>query len=366
MLSQSRKATQSSTTASMEREDPPPYKSSPDTAEQNEEQQGSWYGQLPCLPHFENIGCQRHKPKNSPICRAISQRPPQEPTPKPKSRLLELFRRKSPGDSCCDNASETTTTIEDRTLPLFHSHLPEDPHSLKSLAPLHPTMPYHLAFYHLDCVRRTLEAKGPVAAAFIPELSCDGTGRFNRDGVEYTWSSEIYFKDGTFLQKQEIQYTISRNDCCRDMKFNQCPHLPLEIGEPWFSDDKDGSLIANCRLAYTSSSQEWNSTQGRLAEIEMCRTCHSDTEHVLELIGGKLHIRSTCYRDLGGGQDRHQSKWTSLLTGKSRSQRQLETGPDQVYGKVWRTAKELDRPGLHVVIHHDMNGKEYDPGLGWL
>lgn len=366
MRSQSGKATRPSTSTSMEREDPPPYSRSPDSAEQSGEQQESWYGQLPCLPHFENIGCQKHKPKNSPLCRTISQRPPQEPTPKSRSRVLEWFRSKSPRDSCCNIESETTATIEEKTLPLFHSHLPEDPHSLKSLAPLHATMPYHLAFYHLDCVRRTLEFKGPFIAAFIPELSCGGTGRFNRDGVEYTWSSEIYFKDGTFLQKQEIHYTIGRYDCCRDIRFNQCPHLTFEISEPWFSDEKNGSLIANCQLTHTSSSQEYDSTQGRFAEIEMCRTCHSDHEQVLELIGGKLHIRSTCYRDLGGGQDQHQSKWTSLLTGDSRSQRQLDAGPEKVFGRVWRTAKGLDRPGLHVVIHHDRNGKEYDPGFGWL
>ncbi|KAI1495335.1 hypothetical protein F5X96DRAFT_664962 [Biscogniauxia mediterranea] len=54
-------------------------------------------------------------------------------------------------------------------------------------------MPYSLAIYHLDYIRRRLNPD--IKVVFIPEVSCSGTSRFRQDtdGLEHSWSSDVYF-----------------------------------------------------------------------------------------------------------------------------------------------------------------------------
>ncbi|KAI0126104.1 hypothetical protein BJ170DRAFT_460087 [Xylariales sp. AK1849] len=236
----------------------------------------------------------------------------------------------------------------------FYTKLPFDSHLVDTLAPIHPTMPYHLAFYHLDCIRR--QRGHNVRVAFIPELSCGGTSNFYHNGPEYTWSSEIYFHKESFLQKQEISCMIDEKSNCRTLEFTECPHITFRIEAPRF-EDNDGFAVVQTRLTIpppvygpkrNSGPTWWTSKIGRFARLNGCRRCHSDHELTLELVGRQLYIRNTCYRELGAATDRSMPKWISLLTGTGIVRR-----PDDytVYARVWQTAQELYRPNIPLITH---------------
>ncbi|KAK3934919.1 hypothetical protein QBC46DRAFT_398640 [Diplogelasinospora grovesii] len=223
-------------------------------------------------------------------------------------------------------------------------------------------MPYHLAFYHLDCIRRQFRAGLDLAkaATFIPELSCSGTSSFDQNGRhEYSWSSDVYFDKGTFLQKQEIRCVMERGGSYpSEIRLTCCPHDTLILSSLSYGEE-NGFLLARMWVGRSSMIQVgfpwracpgwWCSKEGRHAGIIVCATCHSDAESTIELLGNQVHVRFTCYRDLGPATNRYVPRWTALLTGKGMSYR--SHNDYSLYARVWRTAQKLGRPDLHLITH---------------
>ncbi|KAI1177004.1 hypothetical protein F4777DRAFT_597012 [Nemania sp. FL0916] len=328
---------------------------------------GWWYGHLPCVCH-SNRGCCQHNPAALPIYHN-HHLPSNARSAHYYTRLLSWiwhsFQTFLQPEKTFHVASkplliDDESAKEAEPLPPFCSELPFDSQSVDTLAPSHPSMPYHLAIYHLDCVRRQLQPE--VEVAFIPELSCSGTSCFYPNGPSYTWSSEIYFQTGTFLQKQELHYIVHKSFSCRTLTFSLCPHVPLKITGPWFTED-NGFLTARALLRYPRKRFEedynfklWTSKMGRFARMSMCNTCHADGETTLELVGQQLHIRYTCYRDLGSATDRSTPQWRSLLTGQGVINRHMSFA---LCKRVWQTAQQLGRPNLHLVPHVWSQGVVY-------
>ncbi|KAI1499109.1 hypothetical protein F5X99DRAFT_411431 [Biscogniauxia marginata] len=243
-----------------------------------------WYGQLPCVCHSLCVchshsvgpfhrGCHRHNPSQSPIYRNPLL-PPKAQEPGCFGRIFSWLRDAFSPEAALgifsslsvvyspETASEHTSEPfllfsdswakehgpEPEPPSLFYTELPFDSRSFNTLVPIHPTMPYHLAFYHLDCVRRRLDPD--VKVAFIPELSCSGNTSFCHNGPGYAWSSEIYFDKGAFLQKQEISYSTDRETC--SLRLTGCPHMSLTIKGPWFEDD-DGFPKFMCTIPATET-----------------------------------------------------------------------------------------------------------------
>lgn len=325
-----------------------------------------WYGQLPCVCHNSLRGCHQHNPTQSLIYHN-PRLPPKEQVFSCLTRALSSFwqntwvnlRPKETSAITCEPLLiDVVSAKAPDPSPLFCTELPFDSQSVDTLTPIHPTMPYHLAFYHLECIRRRLDPD--VKMAFIPELSCGGTSSFYHDGPRYTWSSEIYFDNGTFLQKQELSWILNENTNCGTLELAQCSHINLKIRAPWFKD-VDGFLIAHAWLSFQPNHFEiwgfkrWTSKMGRFARISQCMLCHSDHEQTLELVGRQLHIRNTCYRDLGPATDRSIPRWITLLTGdRIRPTKRPWFG---MYTRVWQTAQQLGRPNLHVVTHQTPDGE---------
>ncbi|ETS73766.1 hypothetical protein PFICI_14712 [Pestalotiopsis fici W106-1] len=322
------------------------------------EESDQWWGHPPCVCCHSDRGCRQHNPAQEPTY-YNTLLPPKLQGSRSLCRLLDTIWSIIQGTALPKEALETPDTYT-KTEPLFFSSLPFDPLSVNTLTPIHPSMPYHLAFYHLDCIRRQLDVNVPIA--FIPELSCSGIAHFYNNGPEYAWSSEVYFENGSFLQKQEISYVVEKGFNIKDIEFTECPHITFTVGRPSFVE-QDGWQVAKSTIRSTVNGQpycrSWTSIDGRSSKMSRCLVCHSDHEQILEVIGRQLHVRNTCYRDLGFGTDRCQPKWTALLTGMGILQQRNYLGHDQVFGRVWRTAKRLGRPNLHVVIHVSNHG-EYD------
>ncbi|KAK8078600.1 hypothetical protein PG996_004770 [Apiospora saccharicola] len=265
--------------------------------------------------------------------------------------------------------------------------LPFDVGSFGTLKPLHASMPYHLAFYHLDVARRHLDlhlrdriSSGPVN---LTMYTCSGEVHTSQSSHNYTWSSELYFWR-TFMQKQEISYIVKARDTTntKDIAISMCPHLAMKLRVETNEEHSGGSgvLTASARYAFGPARYRgdqvygWNSTTsgGRFAEVQNCTRCHCDLEQSLEVRGREVHVRFTVYRDLGPGLDRFHPKWNSLLTGKGMVQRrgakycfdpekgrpfrQDQPGTYGVYRKVWGVAHRLKRPNLHVVTFSTAHG----------
>lgn len=339
------------------------------------EEDNQWCGHPPCVSFSSELGCRQHNSAQSPMYRNTllppdrpSNGPPESPAEKQDSkpriaRLCDAIWRSSQSKPISTSGPEAAT-IDSKPQCLFYSSLPFDPVSVNTIKPIHATMPHHLAFYHLHCIRRQLNPK--VSIAFIAELSCNGTARFYEHGPEYTWSSEVYFDSGIFLQKQEISYVLEPGPDIEGIDFSECPHRSFKVGK-LSSFEKNGWMEAKCGLRFHPfywvddiRDKEWNSKDGRFTSMGMCLRCHSDHEKVMEVVGCQLHIRLTCYRDLGSGTDRNQDKWTAISTGQVETVWRRDLKYRKVYGRVWRTAKRLGRPNLHVTIHKKEEEKEFD------
>lgn len=114
---------------------------------------------------------------------------------------------------------------------------PKTQSSSCTIAPVHTPLLYHLAHENLACIRRSLDSQTKIA--FIPELSCEESAT-SIYGTRYYWSNEIYFNNGTFLQKQKADCYISREDKNATAEsFTGCPHHRLRISKPVFTKRDD-------------------------------------------------------------------------------------------------------------------------------
>jgi hypothetical protein len=327
------------------------------------EEDGVWYGQLPCVCHSSR-GCHQHNPTQE----LIYHNPrllPKKSRPRPSCfyRIFSWLWSTLDPDWMTDSPPDISCGEELEPLRLFYTRLPFDAQSVGTLAPLHPSLPYHLAFYHLDCVRHQLKLASRHITLprrlFIPELSCSGTSDFFHDRHTYTWSNEVYFEKGTFLQKQEIEYYVDEGSPYPAIPLTSCPHTTVKLQRPLFKD-KDGFLEAKVWATVKTARQRsnwdgwWTSKAGRLASISACPTCHSDTEFTLDLLGRQIHIRLACYRDLGPATERSFPRWNSLLTGKGFPNRPYRY---DTYKRVWYCAHKLGRPDLHLITFRFTSGE---------
>lgn len=320
-----------------------------------EEEGRPWIGQPPCVSRLSPLGCLEHNPQRWPVHRD-PRLPPTEPRPNPLRRALKSLRSR-PRD--VSKVSADVPEVKQLTFPPnFCSRLPFDAKSYDTLTPLHPTMPYHLAFYHLDCVRRELfPDPGSREIAFVSQLSCSGTALFyggmssmNRDSPEYKWSSEVYFDKGTFLQKQEISCLVGESkrspSYLRNLEFTACPHHKFRVNFLRAKVKRNGFFVADgvvCSNRRLGSQQDWDSRRdGPHIRAVVCTSCDTDHEQLLAVRGKQLFIRVTTYKLLGTGRDQGGPEWSSLLRGEPpcAGYRNLE----RVFGRVLDTAKALGRP----------------------
>ncbi|KAK8087130.1 hypothetical protein PG994_002104 [Apiospora phragmitis] len=214
----------------------------------------------------------------------------------------------------------------------YTSDLPFDTGSIMTLQPIHDAVPYHLAFYHLNYARRRLDPK--VKLAFIPEISCQGTSVIksttHRD-MPCNWSSRIYFDNGTFLQKQELMYTMdARHAFWPSITVRLCSHESVRLGQIRVRDN-DGLIAVSMGLRWSSSN---GSSQN---DLHICEKCYSDLGYHVEVVGREVHY-----------------DWENRLS------RYDKPSTHKTYGQVLQTAKGLNRPNLHLVTYMTKGG-EFSP-----
>ncbi|KAK8133528.1 hypothetical protein PG984_005540 [Apiospora sp. TS-2023a] len=267
------------------------------------------------------------------------------------------------------------------------SDLPFDAASFEALAPIHPSIRYHLAFYHLNSVNRWMWPGSRMDEAHvIPSLICSGRCGPSRNNPGYNWSNELYL-EREFLQKQEISYVLDMHSKGpAGIDITMFPHITVSLAHVRLRANKDGWLRASASITHKkhlSSKQRralracptyqldeerrntyaknvrWKSESGRLADLHSCKICHCDLERYLEVRGQQVHVRFTVYRNLGQGIDRFDPKWRSLLTGEGIPKpcpAFSVNGYFREYREVMEAAESLERPNLHWVAFRNANG----------
>lgn len=243
--------------------------------------------------------------------------------------------------------------------------------SAHTLVPIHPAVQFHLSLDHLDCVRRQRQLGPRSPLTNIKELDCNVSITPWMIG-EFYWSNEVYYMDGTFLQKQSIQCWRNERDQ-RPIQLTACPHQSLEISGHVFSHIKTSDTwgpkakvelnIANQPPRCPSHAAEtWNSLQGNYTQLTSCTKCHSYADCEIEMLGTLFSVTFTCYKNLGSGvkSDVKHPKWLPLLTGyvdgeinelKGDSLRQRSIHDLDKFAYVWIEAKGLSSRGLRDAIY---------------
>ncbi|KAK8024136.1 hypothetical protein PG993_012202 [Apiospora rasikravindrae] len=350
--------------------------------------QGHWDGQLPCSYGYKYT-CRIHNSTLRPIYHNPLLDAPKSsrwnlPDIPAVCKKLRYFAHSSV--RVTDSLESVASDDEAKPLkevslvegsPPFLSGLPFDVASILTLDPMHPAMPYGLAFYHLNYARRQLKPTNSVA--FVPELSCSSRSRFGPRGPSFDWTSEVYYNSGSFFQRQEIR-------CILDEGRNQYP--PLEICfchhqqacfSDWTLENKDGHLAASAKISFAPGRYNhdrgytWRNDRGaNLADLHICTCCHCDFEYNVEVVGRQVNVRFACYKDLGAATDRFEPKWRCHLTDKGLSitrdspwrawTGEIPCRSDslrdyELYRYIWQTAKKLNRPNLHLVMFEAARGE---------
>ncbi|CAG9951271.1 unnamed protein product [Clonostachys rosea f. rosea IK726] len=207
-----------------------------------------------------------------------------------------------------------------------------------TLEPIHPVVPYHLSFENLKCSRQSLRPRRKMV--LVTDL-CGQDEVTDEGGTTYIWSNDIYYGNGTFLQKQEVVYQMVYLHKNRVFKTtNGFQEVKMEITN-------------RPQRCPSHPTEQWSSLSGKHVQMVTCEICHSDAECVLELrSGGWLNARYTCYRELGDGENFENRQWLSLLTGQGYSVRPWNF---DVYIRVYSAARRLGRD-TESVIHQGPNG----------
>ncbi|KAK8107895.1 uncharacterized protein PG998_009908 [Apiospora kogelbergensis] len=270
------------------------------------------------------------------------------PAPTQKSHASADYE---PSESVKEEIVELTPQFETGKISPLFSDLPYDSGSITTLPPIHEAIPYHLAFYHLDWARRKMKVWA--RRALIPELSCHGTSTIKSVtgcDVPCTWSSDIYYYNGDFLQKQELMYTMDMHRI---------------VASP--TEDKDGLISVSTNIQFPpgrwqdDKGDSWSSAKGgSKKDIHRCSKCHSDLGYHVEVVDREVRVRFTCCRNLGNATTRSEPKWQTLLTGEGfyglrhavfvrhdPGYRNDRPSTYRLYKTVLETAKHLGRPNLY-------------------
>lgn len=173
-----------------------------------------------------------------------------------------------------------------------------------TLVPIHPNVRCHISLDHLDCVRRRRGLKHGTRPVFIEELSS------REPDTEFSgndWSSELYYYNGSFLQRQQIRLNVKRpaRYCIR---IKGCIHTSIDVAPciPSFSSTLKACITTHPPRCPAHASEICSNVDGgKHTQLVCCDICQSVTECEVTLerdyTGRAVKLRFTSYKDLGSG-----------------------------------------------------------------
>ncbi|KAI1378656.1 hypothetical protein F4677DRAFT_443142 [Hypoxylon crocopeplum] len=258
---------------------------------------GGWAGNLPCV-HGPKEGCSRHNPDKLPI--AYNQR---VPSSKKKPDYMELlFGPPEMPDHEEVQLSECVWSM------LYLDNSIGDP-----LDPVHNSIPFNLAYYHLDWVRK---AESPVAQMErAATLGCYGTvprkGKL-RPELKY-WIHPAWYKD-SFLVQQVVVFTFEPNK--RHAVFGS-----ERVFSKYKFTETRGLMKASVTYKTTRDTQiypvhcrsTWRSEHGTHRLAWTCVNCCMDSCIEIKLVEDKIVVYLFVWKDLGNASTPFEREWIAAL-----------------------------------------------------
>ncbi|KAI0149882.1 hypothetical protein F4776DRAFT_659778 [Hypoxylon sp. NC0597] len=306
-----------------------------------------WAGNQPCV-HGPTEGCSRHNPKGLPI--AWNKRIPSD---KKKPGFFERLRGKI-NIPVYDEVQKSTRIWS--SLHLDHSIV--DP-----LDPIHKSIHYALAYYHLNWVRSAASPESQKARAYV--ISCNGTvvGDANKHWPDIEYCNRPYWHKNSFLLKQVIKLTIEPKK--RDPVFGResvyvgwpgdgwtfqpCPHVQHHFREYQFTETRGlmrASMSFSTKRCFAGPFNEhtrWQSICGPSETSWNCQHCCTDNWVQLNFTENKIVVYISTWKDLGSAKTAYDGKWLAALRPKAAKWKRsrAELNKHSVRATVLDAEKEL-------------------------
>ncbi|KAI1392744.1 uncharacterized protein F4822DRAFT_425950 [Hypoxylon trugodes] len=276
-----------------------------------------WTGNLPCVYGPHN-GCSHHNPLLLPI--AYNQHIPSSK----KRWILE----RCPGPPNMDDYDEVQQSER------IWSRLPPKLATVDPLDPIHPSIRYALAFYHLDWIRRARYPQAQMERA--RSLACHAvvTGEGNRR-PELAYWIDPYWQDGSVLLRQIVRLVIEPKKENRILgreyvmlqwpwgkwTFQTCPHHRHRFRMCEFQKTRGlvkATMSYKTKIRISSGvwagiQTNWRSTYGPSERTWNCRDCCTDGLVTIDLVEDKIGVYLYTWKDLGKANDAYDNKWIAAL-----------------------------------------------------
>ncbi|CAJ2500075.1 Uu.00g029280.m01.CDS01 [Anthostomella pinea] len=167
----------------------------------------------------------------------------------------------------------------------------KDPLELASVVPLdspHESIPYALAYYHLEWVRTPQE--NSTEESRLQELACHGTG-INRPELKYTMMP--FYREGSFHLQQRISFSFGVKN--RHRILGREHHVLCVLPENH------------------STKIRWDSQFGQSHKAWGCKGCCSNSGVTIEMIKNEIVVTIAMFKDLGKGSGPFEKEWMAAL-----------------------------------------------------
>ncbi|KAI3324592.1 hypothetical protein HD806DRAFT_543289 [Xylariaceae sp. AK1471] len=291
-------------------------------------QSGTWQGNLPCVCGH-NGGCRLHNPKSLEIFHNEQLPIGKNNSPKLLERLFRTYRT--------PQKPEVVKCNEPILLKQPLNRAVADP-----LDPIHKSIHYHLAWYHINWLRQNNE-KDPKDLGKVSTLTC---GQYGEGRPDLFCTSQPYWIDKSLFLCQTVLFKFEMDKTHRKEKkicptlglifnlqhelnkwrFQCCPHRQHVFIRCTLVETRGivsatvTYLTKTMRMprssAWTTAEMKWDSNYGfSHHHYWTCRHCYKDSVIRIELADGRVHVKVEVYKDLGSGSDPYDKKWLAALRG---------------------------------------------------
>ncbi|KAI1484347.1 hypothetical protein F5X96DRAFT_664753 [Biscogniauxia mediterranea] len=275
---------------------------------------GMWRGNLPCV-HGPREGCCYHNPGKHLI--SYNKRLPSD-------KKLPGFFEAVFGSRKTDNS---VVLAEQESEPIW-CNLHIDHSTVDPLDPVHESIPYALAWYHINWVH---SSESPLLMmSRVNALACSGRGA-GRPDLKFT--VEPFYYNNTFLLYQSIQFRLKMEKRdpvwrreCRSMgafqgkkwQFQICPHMQHQFLEYDFEESRglvqaDVTYRISRSSADTDTTTTWKSIYGPSWLFWGCPECCTDSDVKIKLVEDVIIVSIRVYKNLGSGSSPFDKNWIAAI-----------------------------------------------------
>ncbi|KAI0144551.1 hypothetical protein GGR57DRAFT_507421 [Xylariaceae sp. FL1272] len=322
---------------------------------------GKWRGNLPCVCQDKN-GCRLHNPDD-----VLMLPDSKEAKMSMKSRIVErVAERVREKSGKLHNPEQRLLHPSQKSEPILVDR-PMDRSVVDPLDPVHPSIPYRLAWYHLNWVRNNMKLYEDEMGK-INELSCAQYGE-NRPDLFHV--SELYYHKQTFLLRQRVTVSLQgpQSDAVESKstpiswpsdkwRFQLCPHLHMQLNRCSLVTRRGVLGATLCysvrRKASGGYKKNWDSVYGKHSLVWMCSSCHMNTQVDVELVDGRrVQVTLRICQNLGSGSTPTETNWLAALRGWDMDKKALlalsrvETAQQKTRHMVGEAMEEKRRKKLY-------------------